>query len=189
MSWLNASVLILSATGFNALAPHEEESISDVLAKYSTPLELKGVQSNLEFSDDEMPELMIVGPDAPVELYSRFASMNEDPCLKTMSFGTEISKSEEKITVRRKIIMVASETCPPCNQFKSFQVPKLKAAGWNVGMEEGSDLQIVSPGTYSAAVWPTFIYIENGKEVRRHEGYATMSDITWLLSGSRNSSM
>ncbi len=194
MNWLTASVILLSTTIINTNRPQHEDTLTDVIVKYSNPLKLISDQRELNF--DRMPEVMVISADAPVELYSRFASIDDDPCLKAIAFAVseaeqveKFTEQEEKVTVKRRIVMVASSTCPPCNQFKSYQVPKLKAAGWNVGSDEENHLQIVSPGIYHAAVWPTFIYIENGKEIRRHEGYATMSDIEWLLSGDRLSSM
>lgn len=189
MNWLTASAILLATTNFNTMSPKDDEQLSLVINKYSQPLELMDMKSDLDFYQREMPDVMIISPDAPVELYSRFTSTEEDPCMSAICLTAKPEDIEEEKIGNRRIIMVASPTCPPCNQFKSYQVPKLKAAGWDVGMDEESHLQIVTPGQYPAAVWPTFIYMEDGKEVRRHEGYATMRDIQWLLSGDRNSSM
>lgn len=85
----------------------------------------------------------------------------------------------------KQIIYFSAEWCGPCNNFKKNEIPKLK--GWKVGVDKDNHIRIIdidkNPilfNKYKGKSIPLFILFENGKEVKRLEGYQTANQISNL---------
>lgn len=89
---------------------------------------------------------------------------------------------------RKRLLVYTAPWCGPCRRFQSMVVPKLVAAGWEVGDESTDHVQLVEVGeTLPAGIeaLPTFVLLEDGRESRRQVGFLDAWGVGELVKGYR----
>ena len=79
-----------------------------------------------------------------------------------------------------RLLVYTASWCRPrhgapsaCRRFRESVLPKLEAAGWDVGNKPTNHVQLIEVGTIlpdGIESLPTFVLVEDGQEVRRHVG-------------------
>lgn len=88
----------------------------------------------------------------------------------------------------RRILFYTADWCGPCRTFKEVVVPQLAANGWTVGHEPTNHVQAVDVGNSlprGIDALPTFVLIENGRELERRVGLLDQRGIAELYRGHR----
>jgi nucleoredoxin len=86
---------------------------------------------------------------------------------------------------KKQILYFSATWCGPCNTFKQNEVPKFK--DWKIGKDADSHIRIIDIdenqqlfSKYKGKVIPLFILFEDGKEIKRLEGYQSAKQISDL---------
>lgn len=98
----------------------------------------------------------------------------------------------------KRILMFGYADCPPCNQFKKNELPKLikrASNSWDYGDTTANLIQNIDIETddgelfvekYETTVYPTFIVVDRaGKELDRFEGFLSAKALGDLYYGAK----
>ncbi len=101
-----------------------------------------------------------------------------------------VSKNPPQIITPRnpRVLMFYAEWCGPCHaSLRSFK-PWLQASGWEVSDSERAHVQLIDvddfpelANRHNVTLLPTFILIEDDKDLARHVGLATGKTIVGLF--------
>lgn len=86
----------------------------------------------------------------------------------------------------RRLLVYTASWCRPCRRFREEVLPKLEAAGWDVGEEPTDHVQLIAVGTdppEGIESLPTFVLLEDGREARRHVGVLDAWGVGELVKG------
>lgn len=125
----------------------------------------------------------LCGYTATALIIATFIYASTDVSIQQANSSTEFNKlrKENKLVV----VQFFSPTCPVCMAFKRkgiFQkaakaLPHIKFA--MTSSEQGADLH----HEYKIAVFPTFVFFKDGKEVGRYKGYVDTPQFIKKVSG------
>lgn len=92
-----------------------------------------------------------------------------------------------------RLLVYTASWCRPrhgapsaCRRFREEVLPKLEAAGWEVGNEPTNHIQLIAVGETppeGIESLPTFVLVEDGREVRRHVGVLDAWGVGELVKG------
>lgn len=90
-----------------------------------------------------------------------------------------------------KILYVGAEWCMPCTQVSNFTFPKLIKSGWEIkGPNKGGHIEKFDFSLdadklhdYKVESLPTWIKLEDDKEVSRHEGFLNAWGVSHFQTG------
>lgn len=99
-------------------------------------------------------------------------------------------QSDHKVV--RRILYFGTDWCVPCRKEHKVVFPKLVAAGWKIDETENSNIQLMPRADaqdvvsqYNLKNYPTFILLEDGKEIQRQEGFMDQWQIGTFMTGNK----
>lgn len=102
--------------------------------------------------------------------------------------------SEQSKQRSRQIYLFTASWCPPCQQFKRLQQPRMEASGWTFGSHDDvtTHFRIVDSDTHPALVdafnvsaLPTFVLSVDGEPAGQMTGYRTAEQLAELYTRER----
>lgn len=98
----------------------------------------------------------------------------------------EFTRISEPRKQRRRILVFTASWCAPCRRFREEIAPKLRAEDWKIGTGPNNHLQYVDVSSglpEGIEALPTFVLIEDGRELRRRVGELDQWEIGELYKG------
>jgi thiol-disulfide isomerase/thioredoxin len=94
--------------------------------------------------------------------------------------------ASSKKPLRRRLLVYTASWCGPCRTFKAVALPRLVSVGWRVGDGPRDHISFIEcdaclPAGITAL--PTFVLLEDGREISRHVGALDEWGVGELVKG------